>query len=158
LSIVYLKKGSSATLGFVPVTVTGNNPKAKLTWVSSNPYTVSVTQKAKVKALKAGSAIITAIAENGMFVRITVTVGGKTATSISIKNPPPGKTMRVGDELKLNVAAKPANAQGVITFQSTNKKVISVDAAGQLKALKKGTASIIAMMGKKAVTLKLKVK
>jgi len=66
--------------------------------------------------------------------------------------------MTAGDELKLDIDAKPANAQGVITFLSTNEKVISVDAAGRLRALKKGSATIVVMMGAKAVTLYLKVK
>jgi uncharacterized protein YjdB len=151
-----MKKGSSTTLGVVPVT--SDKSKAKLTWVSSDPKTVSVTQTGKVKALKTGWIIVTATADNGMKVRIDVIVGGKAAKSISIMNPPPGKTMKVGDELKLNIAAKPANAQGVITFQSTKNNVVSVDAAGRLKALKKGSASIVVFMGTKTVTLNLKVK
>jgi len=155
-STVYLKKGSSATLGVVPDT--DNNSKVKLTWQSSDPNTVSVTQTGKVKALKAGSAMITAAVDNGKSVKIDVIVGGKAATSISVKNPPMDYTMTVGDRLKLDISVKPANAQGVITFVSTNVKVVSVDAAGRLKALKKGSASIVVEMGAKIVTLSLKVK
>jgi len=152
---VYLKKGSSATLGVVPVTC--DISAVKLTWVSNDPYTVSVTQTGKVKAHKAGSAIITAVADNGKFIEINVIVGGKTAKSISIKNPPKSNTMTIGDVLKLNIAVEPANAQGVITFMSTNKKVVSIDAAGRLKALRNGSAFIVVMMGTKAATLYLKV-
>ena len=104
----------------------------KLTWVSSDPNTISVSQTGKVKALKTGSSIITATADNGVFASINGIIGGKAVTSISIQNMPLSKTMKVGEELRLNVAAKPANAQGVFTFQSTNKKVVSVDAAGRL--------------------------
>ena len=153
---VYLKKASSATLGIVPVT--GDNYVAKLKWKSSDPNTVSVTQTGKVKALKTGSAIITAAADNGKSVKIDVIVGGKAAKSISIKNPPKGNTMTIGDALKLKITTEPANAQGVIIFHSTNEKIVSVDAAGRLRALKKGSATIVVMMGTKAVTLYLKVK
>jgi len=153
---VYLKKGSSAMLGVIPVT--GDNVEAKLTWKSSDPNTVSVTQTGKVKALKSGSVIITAAADNGKSAKIDVIVGGKAAISINIKNPPPSMTMTAGDELKLGIETKPTNAQGVIIFMSTNEKVISVDTAGRLRALKKGSAIIVAMIGAKVVTLYLKVK
>ena len=154
---VCLRKSSSATLGVVPVT--GDNSKAKLKWESSDPNTVSVTQTGKVKALKAGYAYITAAADNGAFVSIIVIVGGRAVKSIRIENPPTDNTMKAGEELKLNVTALPFDeAQGVITFKSTNRKVVSVDAAGQLKALTKGSASVVVCMGTKTVTLNLKVK
>jgi len=153
---VYLKKGSSATLSAVPVT--GDNTAVKLTWKSSDQNTISITQTGKVKAHKAGSAIITAAADNGKSAKIDVIVGGKAAKSISIKNPPLSNTMTIGDELTLDIAAEPANAQGVFIFKSTNEKVVSVDAAGRLKALRKGSAFIVITVGVKAATLYLKVK
>ena len=155
-STVYLNKGSLAMLGVVPVT--DNNSITKLTWVSSDPDTVTVTPAGWVKAWKNGSAMITATADNGMSAEINVMVGGSFVTSISIMNPPQGNTMNVGDELKLNINAKPANAQGVIMFRSSNSRVATIDAAGQLKALNKGITAIVADMGYKMTTLYLTVK
>jgi alpha-amylase len=153
---VYLQKGASAPLGAAPVTPDGS--KAELTWKSGAPNIVSVDKNGRVKALKSGKAAITASAGNGVNAVITVKVGGKPPTSVSIKNPPAKKTLKVGDMLKLSIAIKPGNAQGVLTFKSGNPKVLSADAAGQLKALKKGSAAITVSLGKKKAMLKITVK
>jgi uncharacterized protein YjdB len=146
---VYLKKGASATLG--AAAVTSNGSTAKLTWKTSNKTVASIDDSGKVKALKAGKATITATADNGKLARITVNVGGKAPASVSAVNVPPAFSMNAGDTLKLNTAPKPSNAQGVITFKSDDKSVLTVSEAGRLKAIKKGTATItIDLGGKKA--------
>lgn len=156
-STVYLKKGASATLAAVPITADGS--KAALSWKSSDPKTVSVNSKGKIKALKTGTATIAASAENGKSVKITVAAGsGKPPESVNVMNPPANNTMKVGENLKLEIGYVPSNAQGVITFKSNNAKVLSVNAAGHLKALKKGDATITVTMGSKKETLKITVK
>jgi uncharacterized protein YjdB len=104
--IVYLKKGATATLAAVPTTADGS--KATLKWKSSAPKTVSVDQKGKIKALKNGTATITATAGNGKSVAITVNAGsGRLPVSVSVGNLPQNATMKVGDTLKLDVAVDP---------------------------------------------------
>jgi uncharacterized protein YjdB len=66
--------------------------------------------------------------------------------------------MKAGDILKLSIAVKPGNAQGVLKFKSGNPKVLSVDAAGQLKAIKKGSAAITVSLGSKKAMLNITVK
>jgi uncharacterized protein YjdB len=152
--IVYLKKGATATLVAVPVTADGS--KAALKWKSSAPKTVSVDQKGKIKALKKGTATITATTGNGKFVTIAVNSGsGLPPISVSVGNLPKEGFMNVGDTLKLVVAVNPINAQGLITFKSSRKDVVSVDALGQLKALKKGSATVWVMLGSKRSTLSI---
>jgi len=153
---VYLKKGASAALGAVPNTADGS--KAALTWKSNAPKIISVDKNGRVKALKPGKAIITASAENGKSAVFTVIVGGRPPAAVSIKNPPAQKTMKAGDVLKLSIAVKPVNAQGVLIFKSGSPRVLSVDAAGQLRALKKGSALITVSLGSKKTALKITVK
>ncbi len=151
---VYLKKGATAKLAAVPTTADGS--KAALRWKSSAPKTVSVDQNGKIKALKKGVATITATAGNGKSVAITVYAGsGQPPVSVSVENLPESATMKVGDTLKLNVAANPGDAQGAITFKSSRMDVLSVDALGQLKALKKGSATVWVMLGTKRLTLSI---
>ena len=153
---VYLSKGTSATLGVLPVTSNGST--VKLTWKTSNPNIVSVDNKGTVKALKTGKATITATADNVMNVSIIVNVGGRKATSIKLTKSPANKTMQVGDSFRLHSTATPSNAQGVITFKSSNANILSVDAVGQLRALKQGKATITVMLGSKKSSLTITVK
>ena len=71
-------------------------------------------------------------------------------TKITLKK---GKTTK----LKYTITKK---TYTTVTFSSSNKKVVSVDKNGKIKALKKGTATIIGKVkiGKKTKKLKCKVK
>ena len=152
---VYLKKGASAALSVAAITPDGS--KAILTWKTSNKSVVSVDKNGKVKALKAGTATITAEADNGKSIKITVSVGGKAPVSVSASNVPAAFSMNTGDTLKLNVSVKPSNAQGVITFKSGNTNILTVNEAGRLNAIKKGTAKITITLGSKKAVLTVTV-
>ena len=153
---VYLKKGASAAPGAVAITSDGS--KAALTWKSNAPGIVSVDKNGIVKAWNPGKAVITASAENGIYAEIEVIVGGSAPASVSIRNKPANNAMKVNDELKLNINIKPADAQGALMFKSSNASILSVDAAGQIKALKKGSATITVTLGSKKTTLMITVK
>jgi uncharacterized protein YjdB len=58
----------------------------------------------------------------------------------------------------LNITLKPADAQGVLTFKSSDAKILTVDAAGQIKALKKGSAKITVTLGAKKASMTITVK
>ena len=153
---IYLKKGTSAKPGAAAVTSDGS--KAALTWKSDAPDIVSVDKYGTVKALKSGKADITATAENGIYAEIEVIVGGSAPASVSIRNKPANNAMKVNDELPLSIKIKPADAQGALIFKSSNASILSVDAAGQIKALKKGSAAITVTLGIKKTTLQITVK
>jgi len=155
-STVYIKRGASATLGAAAVTSDGS--KATLTWKSGAPGIVSVDSYGKVKALKTGKATITASADNGTSAKIEVIVGGSAPASVSIRNKPANNAMKVNDALQLSINIKPADAQGALAFKSSNAAILSVDAAGQVKALKKGSATITVTLGCKSTALKITVK
>jgi alpha-amylase len=88
---------------------------------------------------------------------ITVVETAKSVNEIGIKNAP--KTIKRGAAKFLTVTITPANATGaVVKWSSNNEKVISVDAAGKIKALKPGEAKITATAGGKSASLTITVK
>ena len=152
---VFIKSGATATLRVLPVTSDGST--AKLTWGSNNKSIVTVDSTGKIKGVKAGTAQITASTNNGKSVIITVTVGGKAPTSVAIKNASSVKTLKVGNVATMTFTIKPTNAQGVLAFKSSNTSIVSVNNIGQLRGVKKGTATITVTLGSKKATLKITV-
>jgi uncharacterized protein YjdB len=154
---VYLKKGAKLT---VPVVAYSSNGKtAKLTWTSSNKKVATVSASGKVTAKKTGTVKITAKAENGKLVTMTVKVVAKAKkpTKLSITGAP--GTLKKGKTAQLTVKVTPASATNLnVTFKSSKPSVLSVDKAGKLTAQKKGTATITVKAGgksaKKTVTVK----
>jgi len=153
---VYIKKGATATLRVIPVTSDGST--AKLTWGSSDRSIVTVDSTGKIKGIKAGTVKITASTNNGKSVVITVIVGGKAPTSVAISNASKVKTMNVGNVVRMTFTIKPKDAQGVLAFKSSNTSIVSVNTVGQLRAVKKGSATITVTLGNRKTTLKITVK
>lgn len=118
----------------------------KVSWVSSNSQIATVDRNGKVKALKVGNAIITAISTDGSNVsakckikvvqRVTKVKLNKSVVNLSKK----GKTA------KLKATVYPNNAYDKsINWTSNNKKVATVDKNGKIKATtNKGVTYIIA--------------
>ena len=107
----------------------------KVSWVSSNSQIATVDRNGKVKALKVGNAIITAISTDGSNVsaqckikvvqRVTKVKLNKSVVNLSKK----GKTA------KLKATVYPNNAYDKsINWTSNNKKVATVDKNGKIKA------------------------
>lgn len=166
LSKLYLQKGKSLTLPVVLDDKTA--PKiavsSKLKWKSSKPSVLSVTQKGKIKAnkklKKKTTVTVTATAANGKSKKIKVVVvpKAKALGKVTAKFPKKNR-MKVGATYQLKVKLRSAKATNVkVTFKSSNKKVIKVDKAGKLLALKKGKATITIKAGKKTYKKKITVK
>jgi uncharacterized repeat protein (TIGR02543 family) len=157
LKTVYLKKGASLTIPVVAYSSDGKT--AGLTWTSGNNSVATVNQSGKVTAKKKGTAKITAKAENGKSVTVTVNVVNKAKKlkKLTIAGAP--KSLKKGKTAQLTVKLTPANATNLsITFKSSKPSVLSVDKAGKLTAQKKGTATITVKAGgktaKKTITVK----
>jgi uncharacterized protein YjdB len=152
LSTIYLKKGSKASL---PVVVTKKSGKTKYT--SDNKVVATVAGNGKIKAKNIGTAIIT-ITNGNAKKKIIVHVKAK-ATKLKKVLATVNKTYKVGEtaNIKISLKSKKATYQK-ITFKSSNKKVVKVDKAGTIKALKKGKAKITIKMGKKTVKKTITVK
>ena len=116
-----------------------------VTWKSSDSSIVSVDANGNVKALKVGTATITVTTEDGNYTAtstIKVTEVPKVSvTGVSLNNSK--VSLDVGEKSKLTATINPSNATNKgVTWKSSNTSVVSVDANGNIKGLKAGTATI----------------
>jgi hypothetical protein len=157
LTKVYIKKGKSMIL---PVALyDGSAPRAyiksKLTWSSSKPSVLSVAKNGKMKASgkikKKTKVTVTVTAASGARKAISVYVVPKAnkLKRLSVKFP---TKMKRGKMYLLKVKLRKPTATGVdVNFTSSRNKIIKVDKAGQLIALRKGKAVITVKAGGKRV-------
>ena len=126
---------------------------AQLTWTSGKPNIVSINN-GKIVAHKAGKSTVIATAPSGKQFKLSVTVVTKKVPVKSVAMSAVPKSMKVGTAKTLKGKFAPSNATGtnaaVITWKSSKPTIISVDAAGKLKALKKGSAKITMSVGGKS--------
>jgi alpha-amylase len=140
---------------------TASGKTIKLTWRSSKHKVATVNAKGKIKAKKPGKAVIRA-SGGGKTAKIKVTVvkkkpAGAKAKVHKVKVKLPKKLKRKAVKY-LNVKYSPKTAVAVkVKFQSSKKKVATVDPAGRLVAKKKGKTVITVKAGKKSKKLKLTV-
>jgi hypothetical protein len=149
----YVLKGKTLQL---KATVVPAAASQKVTWKSSKPKVASVNTSGKVSAKKLGKTTITATTANGKKTSITITVRSK-VKKISFVKPP--KTLKRGKSKTLKVKLNPTTAKGVtLTWKSSKPKVIKVSAAGKIKALKKGKATITVKADGKTKKITVRVK
>lgn len=123
--------------------------KDVISWSSSNTKVATVNSKGVVTAKGVGTA------------RITASVGGvKKTCTVSVKNPTltlnkKNTTMYRGTSMSIKATVKPTAS---VKWTSSNKKVASVDSKGKVKALKTGSATITASVGKVKKSIRVTVK
>lgn len=122
---------------------------AALSWSSSNPSVATVDSTGKVKAVKAGTAYITA-STNGASARCKITVKNPT---IKLNK----KTATAYKGIKYTLKASTSYATKV-TWKSSNKKIATVSSKGVVTPKKKGKVTITATAYGKKVTCKITVK
>ena len=139
---------------------------SNVTWESSAPDIVSVDAKGNITALKEGTAIITVTTQNGKY-KITISVKGSLNNDatleevVNVTGVSLNKTklnLEVGKSSKLIATVNPSNATNKnVTWKSSNPNIASVDANGNIKALKAGTATITVMTKDGGYTAKVAV-
>ncbi|MDR1815386.1 MAG: Ig-like domain-containing protein [Clostridiales Family XIII bacterium] len=162
----------------------GETKTPKVTAVSSNSKVKVVSATAttlKIKGVKAGKAKVTVTTDDGTKKVFTITVSKKkvalskvttpkakktTTTStkktskvakLSVKNIP--TTLKVGKTKDLKVTVSATVPTGVtVKFASSNKKVLTVDRAGRITALKAGKSNVTVKAGGKSYSFTVKVK
>lgn len=158
---VTLKKGTSYSLG-------ASTDSGRITYKSSNPRVVSVTNKGKLKALRTGTAVITVTAtkkytnqSHGLFhdfdvrtqkfkpittskrVKVTVISSSKYKKVKSISVKAAKKNLQVGDSITLQVSANPSKASNKnVKFKTSNSSVLAVSETGKVIAKKPGKATV----------------
>ena len=133
-------------------TVTHEGSQA-IQWVSSNEDVATVakqdTRTALVSPKAVGETVITAVSGNKT-ATCTVTVENFDSDNLAIKLDKTSLTLEVEKEAQLTATVKPTDA--VITWQSSDHGVATVNASGKVTAVKVGTAVISASVTKDEVT------
>lgn len=156
-SSIPLQKGKSTTA--VKATLTKGDSIAK--WKSSNKKIATVDKHGKITAKKTGTATITVRTKKGATASVKVKVqnGKVTTKELTITNVTDKKlTLKKGKTFKIKTSVTPITSPDKISYASSNKKIVTVDKKGNLKAVKKGTATITVKSGKKTVKFKVTVK
>ncbi len=141
-SKLVMKKGSTYQLK-TKVAVTGKATK-KVTFSSSNTRVATVSKTGKIKAVKAGKAIITVKSTFNKKKKDTVTVTvGTPVTKVTLNKKK--VTANVGDKVALKATVSPKKATvNKVTFSSSKSSVASVSSKGVVTCKKAGTAIITA--------------
>jgi uncharacterized protein YjdB len=117
---------------------------------SSNPSVVTVTKDGLLTGIKAGSADILAVSEDGGYKsKCRVTVADKTqepsltkVTGVTLSDT--SMSLENGSSAVLIASVKPADATNkACTFTSSDSSVISVTQTGTVKALSQGSADVV---------------
>ncbi len=151
--------GHSAPLKLMAKDDAGNViPSVPAIWSSSNPGVASVDNTGMVHALGGGTATVTA-RSLALTANAAVTVTVPKFDKIEVK--PTAAKLKVGQTQQLTSTATDAGKPiaGVTTAWTVeNPKIASVDAAGLLKALKKGKTTVTASAGGHKAEVKIVVK
>ena len=118
-----------------------------ISWSSSNPSVATVDNTGKVTAVAAGTAIITATANDGSGVSAScvVTVEKKVVAVSKISLSQTAATLIEGEDLTLTAMVTPDDAADKsISWSSSNPSVATVDNTGKVTAVAAGTAIITA--------------
>lgn len=150
-SKITLEKGKSTTLKPVLSPITSVET---VKYKTSNKKVAVVTAGGKITAKGAGTAKITATAGKAKFV-VTVTVPKTKNTAI--KNVPKTKTLKKGKFFILQPKVNPAGSDEKITYSTSNKKIVTVNAKGKMTAKKSGTAVITVKSGRISAACKVTV-
>lgn len=115
-----------------------------ISWNSSDAGIASVSQNGRITPRKAGTAVITAMTQNGISESCVVTVIPRPYTSINLNKT--ALSMEAGDTYQLEVSGKPDNATEPlqITWSSSDASIAGVSKEGTVTAVSKGTVTITA--------------
>lgn len=111
-----------------------------LDWNSSDNKIVTVSD-GTLKAKSAGTAVVTAKAENDIKATCNVTVTDKEVTSITLSSS--NVSVKGGKKIQLLAKTQPSDApSGVLEWSSSDEKVAIVNSEGFVTGVKSGIASI----------------
>lgn len=157
-SVYTMKIGESKQLNLTALPEGAKVPSA--IWSSSNSNVVSVSKSGRVKAIKNGKAVITAVSKSNkkLSVSLTITVGVPT-TKITVKKSSLSLTSGATSQITPTISPKDSSNKQ-LTYQSSDKTVATVNAKGKITAQKAGTATITvyAKDGRSKKSIKVTVK
>ena len=116
-----------------------------VTWSSSDEAVAIVDENGIVKAVKAGSAVITATASNGLKATCPVAVSAKIIDVIGLTLNMDDVELTEGETVQLTATIEPENVTDkTVVWSSSEPSVASVDENGNVTAVQGGTAVITA--------------
>ncbi len=139
LSNTKLNLGTGKTMTLKSKVLPADAPQT-VTWSSSAPAVVSVSQTGLIRCKGVGSAVIKATTSNGKSATCVINVQ-EVITELALnKN---ALSLVIGQTSTLKASAKPANlSNGTLTWTSSNAKVATVNSKGIVTAVAPGTATI----------------
>lgn len=144
VTAIVIENNLTLTIGnsytFTPVIVQ-NGATTSLSWSSSNPNVVSVTNTGSITALSQGTSVIKCTASNGVSAQCSVTVNPVLATSVSLNHKE--MTLEVGQKTSLAATVLPTNATSKnVTWSSSDPNTVLVGTDGTIVGMKAGNAMI----------------
>lgn len=117
--------------------------EAQVQWETSNEK-VAAVEDGRLTVKKAGSASITATAQDGRKATIKLEAA-KAAVRVSRVQVSGSRSMKPGSRQALELAVAPATADNAkVSWKSSDAKIAAVDRMGKVTAKKKGTVAIMA--------------
>lgn len=114
-------------------------------WKSSNSKIVYVNKRTgKLKARKKGTAVITVTLKSGATATCKVKVTKKSVKATALVYKAKRKRLTVGQTFKPTLLVTPITTTDEILYQVSDETILQVSQDGELTALKKGTAYVIA--------------
>lgn len=150
--MITLAKGR---MGMVSARVDGRAAGSEVTWRSADPAIATVTEgsrgAATIAAVAAGTTTVTAT-QDGATARLTVVVTAAEVESLAIT--PAMPALAAGTEADLTVTATlsdgtTSNVTATVEWTSSDATKATVSAAGRLRGVAAGTATLTAKLGNK---------
>ena len=133
----------TATALLTPTVLPKNATNKKVIWSSSDTSVATVNSKGLVKAVKAGSCVITCTTKNRNKTATCKVTVLKTILSKSVRLEQKSLTLKDGKSATLVASIQPSNASiNTVTWSTDNKKVATVNSAGKVTAMSPGTCTI----------------
>ncbi|WP_186320418.1 Ig-like domain-containing protein [Fictibacillus phosphorivorans] len=136
-----VNRSESITATVHPITAVNRT----VSWVSSDPSVATIDSKGNVKALKPGSTVITATAKGDSSIQksIKVNVNAVLPTSLKLSKSKIGIVKNQTYNVVATVNPSDVQDKSVI-WSSSNTKVATVDAKGNIKGVGYGSATVVA--------------
>ncbi len=153
----------------IPLEIEQSTAKLKVTglsagdyvqsWKSSNTKIVKVSKKGKLTAQKkTGKATVTITLASGLKKKVTVTVQKNQVATQKISGVPKKMTLGKGAKVTLKPVITPITTKDKVSYQTSDKKIVTVSSKGVVVGKKAGKAKITVTSGKKKVTVSVTVK
>lgn len=117
-----------------------SNAKASVTWSSDDPSIANVSSFGEITTVKKGITYIRATTDNGLTASCRLTVK-PVLTKLTL---PSNVSIYKGQTRNLELKQIPDDAYAIISWKSSDTKIISVSSNGTIQALHPGTATITA--------------